>query len=306
MDISPNTAVTDVKQSHNYSSGRPAGSPNQIVVHHWGSFGQSHQGVVDYLCNPGNHGASAHYVASAGRVTQLVSDADRAWHAGRSGNPRGIGIECRPEMSAGDIATVQELIKAIWSEHGHLPVVGHRDHMATACPGRWYALLGELNAGTAGGHAAPPAEIAPPDSEAYRTGYGYIKVDGTEGPETWSRFRRVMGHWYPAPWENAVKQLQFFLSDAISSGQQRDLIGGILEKDGVEGPKTIKLLQWYLWHNGPSLGSKPPSRVWREYAPGWGLWDFVDGVKGEATIAVFQKALNYSVAESGKLMTWKG
>lgn len=306
--MKPNYAVTDVRQTPNYSPGRPYGAPNQIVVHHWGVDGQSHEGVVQYLCNPNNHGASAHYVVSAGRITQLCSDGHRTWHAGRSGNPRGIGIECRPEMSSGDVAALQKLIAAIRSEHGNLPVVGHRDHMATACPGRYYGILRQLNDGTAAGGSgseAAPESFAKPTSEAYRTGYGYITVDGVNGPETWSRLRRVIGVWYPRPWAEVVANLQQFLKDSISLGQMKDLIGGGLSVDAEWGPKTTKALQWYLWHNGPNLSSKPPSHVWRKFAPGWGLWDFVTGQMNEATVAVLQEALNYSEAETGKLMTWR-
>ena len=181
--IAPNSAVTDVRQSPNYSPGRPAGAPNQIVIHHWGVDGQTHQGVVGYLCSRSNHGASAHYVASAGRVTQLVSDRDRAWHAGSSGNPRGIGIECRPEMSDGDFETVAGLVAAIRSEHGDLPLRGHRDHMSTACPGRWYARLRDLDARArqiAGG-AAPAAPAPAPAG-------GGLAVDGVIG---WASIRAL-------------------------------------------------------------------------------------------------------------------
>lgn len=131
--------------SPNYSKGRPQGKPNAIYIHHWGNDGQSHQGVVDYLCRK-NGDSSAHYVASAGRVTCIVDPDDRAWHAGNQGNPRGIGIECRPEMSAGDFETVAELIAEIRKVYGHLPLKGHRDVMNTACPGRWYPRLAELSA----------------------------------------------------------------------------------------------------------------------------------------------------------------
>ena len=182
--IAPNSAVTDVRQSPNYSPGRPAGAPNQIVIHHWGVDGQTHQGVVGYLCSRSNHGASAHYVASAGRVTQLVSDRDRAWHAGPSGNPRGIGIECRPEMSDGDFETVAGLVAAIRSEHGDLPLRGHRDHMSTACPGRWYARLRDLDARArqiAGG--AAPAAPAPAPAAS-----GGLAVDGVIG---WASIRAL-------------------------------------------------------------------------------------------------------------------
>lgn len=296
--IVPNSAVTDVRQSPNYSNGRPAGDPNEIIIHHWGSDGQRHQNVVDYLCNPKNHGASAHYVVSEGRVTQLVSDADRAWHAGPGGNPRGIGIECRPEANPGDIATVQKLIAAIRAEHGNLPIRGHRDYMQTACPGRYYSILNVLG-------SSPLPEVPKVESEAARTGYGYIAVNGEESREYWNRLRRVMGHWHPAPWENVVKQLQFFLYDAVSSGQQKDLIGGAIVPDGEWGPKTTKLLQWWMWHNAPNITWNPATKVWQLWCPGWDIWDFVDGEWGPASIAVFQECLNYSVAESKKLCTWR-
>ena len=139
-----NSAVTDTQWSPNFSSGRPAGTPNVIVIHHWGADGQSHQNVVNYLCRADGD-SSAHYVASSGRVTQLVHDYDRAWHAGPSGNPRGIGIECRPEMSAADFETVAQLVAAIRKEWGNLPLKGHQNYMPTACPGRWYPKLGELS-----------------------------------------------------------------------------------------------------------------------------------------------------------------
>ena len=178
--IIPNWAVTDVRQSPNYSQGRPAGAPTFIVCHHWGADGQTHQGVVDFLCRSGGN-SSAHYVASAGRVTQLVSDRDRAWHAGPSGNPRGIGIECRPEMSAGDIATVKALIAAIRAEWGPLPIHGHRDYMSTACPGRWYAILDQLGDGAA---PAPATAASPAASPA---------ADGYWGADTTRALQQVLG-----------------------------------------------------------------------------------------------------------------
>lgn len=305
--MSLNSAVTDVQWSPNFSGGRPAGAPNVIVVHHWGVDGQSHQGVVNYLCNPGNHGASAHYVVSSGRVTQLVSDWDRAWHAGPSGNPRGIGIECRPEMSSGDVATLQKLISAIRAQHGDLPVKGHRDFMSTACPGRYYGILSALNAGTAAGGTGSDSSVSDdvatvPTTEAGKTGYGYITVDGKYGIETWARLRRVMGAWYPAPWSDCVKNLQRFLNEAVPPAHQRNLHGGdSLVVDGVEGTRTWITLQFFLWNRVPNR----PNKVWDRFCPGWRFQDFVDGVFGEATVAVLQEALNWSVAESKQLCTWK-
>ena len=130
--------------SPNYQKGRPAGAPAFIVIHHWGNDGGSHQGVVNWLCRPGGN-SSAHYVVSDGLVTCIVDPDNRAWHAGSGGNPRGIGIECRPECSDGDFRTVAELIADLRGTYGNLPLKGHRDFMATGCPGRWYSRLGELS-----------------------------------------------------------------------------------------------------------------------------------------------------------------
>lgn len=130
--------------SPNYQKGRPAGAPAFIVIHHWGIDGQKHHNVVSYLCRKGGN-SSAHYVASAGIVTCIVDPDDRAWHAGKTGNPRGIGIECRPECSDGDFRTVAELIAKLRKTYGNLPLVGHKDHMNTDCPGRWYNRLQELS-----------------------------------------------------------------------------------------------------------------------------------------------------------------
>lgn len=178
-----NSAVTDTQWSPNYSAGRPA-PPDHIVIHHWGADGQKHQDVVNYLCRKDGD-SSAHYVASGGRVTQLVHDYDRAWHAGSSGNPRGIGIECHPEATREDFETVAHLIAAIREQWGDLPLVGHRDHMPTACPGRWYPMLTELSARAdeINGHTLTPAP-APADG---------IAVDGVWGSATTRALQEYLG-----------------------------------------------------------------------------------------------------------------
>lgn len=119
--------------------------PVGIVIHHWGTDGQRHDNVVAHLRNPSSR-VSAHYVASAGRVTCLVDPLDTAWHAGNwPVNESMIGIECRPEISDADFRTVAELIAHLRARFGPLPLSGHRDHYATACPGRWYPRLNELS-----------------------------------------------------------------------------------------------------------------------------------------------------------------
>ncbi|MDO4791830.1 MAG: N-acetylmuramoyl-L-alanine amidase [Buchananella hordeovulneris] len=262
--------MTDTEWAVSVSRGRPA-DPNEIVIHHWGVDGQTHQGVVNYLAK--SRRASAHYVASTGRVTQLVHDYDRAWHAGPSGNPRGIGIECRPECSEGDFETVAQLIAAIWEQHGELPLSGHLDHMSTACPGRWYPRLGELakraraiRAGQARAeHAAkrPAPKPAPaPARPRFLDIRGVQRAlravpDSVAGPDTRKRLdavraasawgggrhphgvaytQRVVGTDPDGIWGDASAAAH----DATVASLQRALnaLGYRLEVDGIYGPAT--------------------------------------------------------------------
>jgi hypothetical protein len=108
-----------------------------IVIHHWGALGQTHDGVVNFFVNgPGE--TSAHFVASAGRINCLVSPLDAAWHSGNAvGNATTIGIECRPEATDADYATVAELVAWLRAEYGPLPLTPHKQWQSTACPGVW-------------------------------------------------------------------------------------------------------------------------------------------------------------------------
>ena len=186
--MSVNSAVTDTNWSPNFDDGRPGGDPIGIVIHHWGVDGQSHDGVVRYLSQPrGAASTSAHYVASAGRVTQLVHDFDRAWHC-VGNNMRSIGVECRPEASNEDYETVAQLVAAIRAEWGGLTLSGHSDWFATACPGRYTNSLdwisnraNEINAGI----DVSPAWPTPPA--------GGLAADGWWGPLTTSALQGFLG-----------------------------------------------------------------------------------------------------------------
>ena len=292
-----NAAVTDVQWSPNYSSGRPFGDVDSITIHHWGIDGQSHQNVVNYLCRDDGD-SSAHYVASAGRVTQLVHDYDRAWHAGPGGNPRSIGIECRPEMTDGDVATVIGLIQAIRAEHGPLPIVGHRDWMSTDCPGRWYSHLSELSDGSGFGAVSSPAPVV--DVNPYTgkwnksDGQGELRCTGVFGMATIGRLQQVMGTTIDGVLDEdgspAVERFQAFLNSVVPADTQIALNGTpALETDGILGPNTWRTFQYLViaWH--------------KEYLPaGWDFADWVDGEAGTATIGALQRALNNSKSGTGK------
>lgn len=151
------TAAADVPAVYGRSR-----SIQSITIHHWGAFGQTHDGVVNFFVNgPGN--TSAHFVASAGRIHCLVSPLDAAWHAGNAlGNATSIGIECRPEASDADYATVAELVKFLRDTYGaNLPLIPHRDWQNTACPGQWNLSRIDSLARGAAAPAPAPAPAAP-------------------------------------------------------------------------------------------------------------------------------------------------
>jgi len=133
-----------------------------IVIHHWGVFGQQHDDVVKFFVS-GPGATSAHFVVSAGRIDCLVSPQDAAWHSGNAvGNATTIGIECRPEATDEDYATVAELVSFLRSQYGPLPLSPHRQWNATACPGIWdLPRIDRLAGSAAVGGVAPQGDIKP-------------------------------------------------------------------------------------------------------------------------------------------------
>ena len=109
----------------------------KIAIHWWDDPAKnpSFEGVVNLLCNPARE-ASAHYVATGTgrRVACLVSPNDNSW-ATNSANPYTISIECDPRCRDEDYDVVAELIADIRSAYGDLPLMAHRDVVATRCPG---------------------------------------------------------------------------------------------------------------------------------------------------------------------------
>lgn len=133
--------------SYNYNG---SATIDAIVVHHWGVIGQKFENVIAALS--GTREASAHYVLEAGKVACIIAPGLRAWHVARNDfqkvmpgiydvNSHTIGIECRPECTDGDVETLCQLIADLWVDYGKVPIYGHLDFMATACPGRYYNKL---------------------------------------------------------------------------------------------------------------------------------------------------------------------
>ena len=142
-------AYTYITKYDSPNFGYPGGThgqnkPKKIVIHHWGSDDSTFEGVVGWLCNTEAQ-VSAHFVVEAGRSACLVDWNDAGWHAGsKTVNMSSIGIECHPRCSYADMVEVAKVIAMLWETYGKLPIIGHKDVVATACPGRWYDKLSEL------------------------------------------------------------------------------------------------------------------------------------------------------------------
>ena len=90
--------VTDVHASPNHGERKDGKRADAIILHYTGM--KTGADALAQLCNPASE-VSCHYLVwEDGRITQLVPEARRAWHAGRSVwqgetdmNSRSIGIE---------------------------------------------------------------------------------------------------------------------------------------------------------------------------------------------------------------------
>ena len=133
-------AAPDIIQcpSPNFGERRGGQRPELIVVHYTAM--RSAQAAIDWLCNPDSE-VSAHYVIAAdGRITQLVAEDMRAWHAGvgmwrgrDDVNSRSIGIELSnkgdhpfPAAQMDALETLLDSIMRRWAI-GPAGVIGHSD-----------------------------------------------------------------------------------------------------------------------------------------------------------------------------------
>ena len=249
-------------------------SPNQnarnskvksITIHHWGARGQKFDNVVNWLCQK-RAGTSAHYVVEAGKVACIVDPDRRAWHAGNSrGNHESIGIECRPEATEGDYATVAALVADLRAVYGNIPLKRHRDWTSTACPGVWdigkidrlaRGVKPSIPAVSTDGASVPAAKPKPAASgklvEDGRWGTATtsalqrllnsktgskLKIDGRTGPETWKALQRHLGH----PVVDGVIEHQSYKPEELGNGISPN--GWRYTGRKSKGSKTVRRLQ---------------------------------------------------------------
>ena len=96
--FTPDYARAAVQPSPNHGERAGGCKPDMVLLHYTGM--PSHDGALDWLCREESQVSSHYFVHEDGRVLQLVPEARRAWHAGKSFwagdediNSRSIGIE---------------------------------------------------------------------------------------------------------------------------------------------------------------------------------------------------------------------
>ncbi|MCO5065383.1 MAG: N-acetylmuramoyl-L-alanine amidase [Rhizobiaceae bacterium] len=72
----------EVHVSPNFGPRANGQAPDMILLHYTGM--ETGLGAEEWLCNPASEVSSHYLVHEDGRVIQMVREADRAWHAGKS------------------------------------------------------------------------------------------------------------------------------------------------------------------------------------------------------------------------------
>jgi N-acetylmuramoyl-L-alanine amidase len=128
--FSPDFAAAEILPSPNFGERRGAAAPDLLILHYTGT--KTVEEALARLRDPAAEVSSHYFVFEDGRVTELVPEALRAWHAGVSSwegtsdiNSRSIGIEIAnpghefgyPEFPPKQIKAVIALCQDIITRH---------------------------------------------------------------------------------------------------------------------------------------------------------------------------------------------
>ena len=184
MERACSPLVHALHPSPNFEPRRGRTRPDMLILHYTGMM--SAPRAIAWLANPASK-VSCHYVVDEhGRITQMVSEADRAWHAGVGSwhgetdiNSASVGIEIQnpghdlgyPEFGPAQMAAVAALSRDIIARNG-IPatrVLAHSDVSPgrKIDPGEKFDWPG-LNAAGVGHWISP----APLDENDYGLGAG--------------------------------------------------------------------------------------------------------------------------------------
>ena len=117
-------------------------STKRVIIHHTASADVPASTIHQWHLNQGWSGIGYHFVVRAnGVVERGRPELAIGAHAGSAGNGDSIGIVLTGNFETGAPSTAQmialtELINELRGRYGNLTVIGHKDVMATACPGK--------------------------------------------------------------------------------------------------------------------------------------------------------------------------
>jgi N-acetylmuramoyl-L-alanine amidase len=220
--------AAEVLASPNFEPRRGGPKPSILLLHYTGLA--SCAKAIDWLARPESK-VSCHYVVDeSGRITQMVAEAMRAWHAGVSYwggeqdiNSASVGIEIHnpgheagyPDFTESQMAALEALCRDIVVRHGIRPerVLAHSDvaparkrdpgekfdwaRLARAGVGHWVAPAPDdfLDRGVGLGDSGPL--IAEVQAMLSRYGYG-IEPTGQYEAKTEFVVKAFQRHFRPA------------------------------------------------------------------------------------------------------------
>ena len=117
-------------------------STKRIIIHHSASADVPASTIHQWHLNQGWSGIGYHFVIRAnGMIERGRPENTIGSHSGPQGNGDSIGVVLTGNFEIGAPATAQitalaSLIKDLRGRYGNLAVIGHKDVMATACPGK--------------------------------------------------------------------------------------------------------------------------------------------------------------------------
>lgn len=133
---------------------KPRQFTKRIIIHHSASIDTTASTIHSWHLGQGWSGIGYHFVIKQNGEIERGRPIDTIGaHAGTAGNVDSIGICLTGNFNMEDPTNKQLnslilLIRYLREKYGNLDVMGHKDVMATACPGSnfpWEKLLKEVN-----------------------------------------------------------------------------------------------------------------------------------------------------------------